>query len=638
MIIKNGKTIASIYKGNQVTDKIMKGTLVVYEAFKNLLASGVLPLTLTNCKGANLVDYKVYGESVQKLRVGKNLFNIEQYSSYIDISKYEIGDNLVISTKDQYLFKIASSAGASSSTQVTGKYMAFTMTQEYKNLKKLFIISTKTYDYETKDNLLDQNVQLEYGTEPTEYEPYVGTIPPTPEAPIEVESVGERTKNLVKIPDIDSTTTTGTINCYLTKRVLISCQEYPSSIKNNNGVETSIWRISFNYLDGTTTYIVDDGLRKIGNYVNTFKASEENPIISITYRNIYIVEGAYKNIQIEYGEDGTNPTDYEPYGYKIPVTSSGKNLFNTRKVGAIQGIDAYTIIDDNAFSINTGEGSLPARYIMWYFPHKLKRNTNYTFSCILNSNGDANNISHNRVYIRGRDLNGAWGYIHYGSSNTGNQTDKLYKFTFNTNDCEEIQIAFYAVVSNGEELKNYTATLSNIQVELGATKTDFETYKDPTTTNIYLNEPLRKIGDYADYVDFENSKVIRNIGQIIYNGSEDWKGYSSGNGYAIGNTDFIDEHKVMSNLLENSQILVKTLAIRKNYKNIYVFGLNTDYPTVDDWKAFLTTTPLKVIGALSTPTEETIQLPNIPTFKGTTILSIDTNIQPSNVEVVYKGK
>ena len=33
-----------------------------------------------------------------------------------------------------------------------------------------------------------------------------------------------------------------------------------------------------------------------------------------------------------------------------------------------------------------------------------------------------------------------------------------------------------------------------------------------------------------------------------------------------------------------------------------------------------------------------IELPNIPTLKGTTILSVDTNIQPSNVEVVYKGK
>ena len=70
MIIKNGKTISSIYKGSQVIEKIMKGTLTVYESWKNLIASGVPPLTLTNCKGVDLVDYKIYGESVQQ---GKNL-------------------------------------------------------------------------------------------------------------------------------------------------------------------------------------------------------------------------------------------------------------------------------------------------------------------------------------------------------------------------------------------------------------------------------------------------------------------------------------------------------------------------------------------------------------------------------------
>jgi hypothetical protein len=43
----------------------MKGTLVVYEAFKNLIASGVPPITLQKCKGVDLVDYKIYGESVQ---------------------------------------------------------------------------------------------------------------------------------------------------------------------------------------------------------------------------------------------------------------------------------------------------------------------------------------------------------------------------------------------------------------------------------------------------------------------------------------------------------------------------------------------------------------------------------------------
>ena len=53
--------------------------------------------------------------------------------------------------------------------------------------------------------------------------------------------------------------------------------------------------------------------------------------------------------------------------------------------------------------------------------------------------------------------------------------------------------------------------LSNIQIEVGDTATAYEPYFEPMTTSIYLDEPLRKVGTYADYIDFENKKVVRNI-------------------------------------------------------------------------------------------------------------------------------
>ena len=39
--------------------------VIVYEAWKELIKSGVPPITLQKCKEANLVDYKIYGNSVQ---------------------------------------------------------------------------------------------------------------------------------------------------------------------------------------------------------------------------------------------------------------------------------------------------------------------------------------------------------------------------------------------------------------------------------------------------------------------------------------------------------------------------------------------------------------------------------------------
>jgi hypothetical protein len=38
---------------------------------------------------------------------------------------------------------------------------------------------------------------------------------------------------------------------------------------------------------------------------------------------------------------------------------------------------------------------------------------------------------------------------------------------------------------------------------------------------------------------------------------------------------------------------------------------------------------------LATPTEETINLSNLPTFKGNTTYTIDTTIQPTNMVVNY---
>ena len=67
MIKSDKNSYSSVYDETTSIGKIMKGTLKVYEAFKRLIASGVPPITLQKCKNANLVDYKIYGESIQQL-------------------------------------------------------------------------------------------------------------------------------------------------------------------------------------------------------------------------------------------------------------------------------------------------------------------------------------------------------------------------------------------------------------------------------------------------------------------------------------------------------------------------------------------------------------------------------------------
>jgi hypothetical protein len=100
-------------------------------------------------------------------------------------------------------------------------------------------------------------------------------------------------------------------------------------------------------------------------------------------------------------------------------------------------------------------------------------------------------------------------------------------------------------------------TFENCEVDIQIDEGD--KYLMPITTNIYLDEPLRKVGNYADYIDFKTKKVVRQV-------------------------------EVVGEMLQG----------------------------------------------LDTPIEETISLPSIPTLEGTTVL--DSNVQPSNIEVEYFKK
>ena len=51
--------------------------------------------------------------------------------------------------------------------------------------------------------------------------------------------------------------------------------------------------------------------------------------------------------------------------------------------------------------------------------------------------------------------------------------------------------------------------------------------------------------------------------------------------------------------------------------------------------AYLKENEVYVLYPLAEPTETLITLPNIPTFKGTSIITTDASIQPSNAETTY---
>ena len=172
------------------------------------------------------------------------------------------------------------------------------------------------------------------------------------------------------------------------------------------------------------------------------------------------------------------------------------------------------------------------------------------------------------------------------------------------------------------------------------------------TKNIYLDEPLRKIGSYRDYIDFENQKVIRRI----------WSEYIP---TVDGISSNLTTYRVYMSILSkkpvvtqyNSNVVILTnkfiQASNVNYGSLskypnsclsyitsgganrvaYTFA-DASLRTIQQGQAALGD-GFEVNYVLAEEEEIPITLPKLPTFKGTTIYSTDTQVQPSNMSATY---
>ena len=167
--------------------------------------------------------------------------------------------------------------------------------------------------------------------------------------------------------------------------------------------------------------------------------------------------------------------------------------------------------------------------------------------------------------------------------------------------------------------------------------------REPFVTNIYLDEPLRKIGDYADVIDFERGVVERKIKKIVFDGSDDelWVYYSqTGVSQKYIRIDVIGASTVLSDKLKSISISQRPY----EYDSIYSGGsppniaINSEIPNSSvEWRNWLSENPITAYYVLAEPTTENLALPKIPTFNGTTIITTDTEVESSDIEITYKG-
>ena len=500
---------------------------------------------------------------------------------------------------------------------------------------------------------------------------------PTLDNPVEIQSLGHKTKNLFDAQGwykwLEENTSAhynylhkelkDNINCIFYRPSAGWDLHYMEGLFKENTQYTIKWRAKANlkpdgrvstgfvfvYTDGTKSMQLVPSEDKWDSYTLISDINKTINHIQMWYHSndgIWIDENS---IQLE---EGTTVADYESYGYKIPVKVSGKNLLNINRAtsnsftldetkyingGAASNLNCYPkrvdiSISNGKISVNSKDGGYGAGYIL-----KVNPNTNYTLSF------ETNKIS-------------SGSYVGLNLISTNNELGKYVavsskKYTITTqNDTKYLYIVFRFPPADGE------VEYSNIQLEKGDTVTDYTVYQSPVITNIYLKEPLRKVAEYADYIDFKNKKVVRNVTKQTYNGSENWS--DSGASLPENYTQYVLKN---DNILPSSynNIYIKPIVNRleglsnrywKNrnqerwYTNRAFYNIRPvilksrlSEDTVNGFKQWLNANPITALYPLATPTEETISLPYISTLNGTTIISVvgENGVEASNILVEY---
>ena len=319
---------------------------------------------------------------------------------------------------------------------------------------------------------------------------------PSESAPVEIQSVGEKTKNIFDPSKWETPVTQSGItiqylkdeDCFLLngtatetriraqkrvdilteigKKYTISTERVSGSIDKSaaTGKGYSVAYIGkSNDATTNTNWLSPDLLND--NTVSSRTATCDMQYISSFW--FYISEGVTFNnykvkIQIEQSDAAT---DYEPQGYKMPVRTSGKNLFDIHINSQTNSTSVSTNITE-AITISAVNNNVSVSRAIWRMSVKYKDGT--------------------------LDYVGDDGY-------SGGMFPKTFKAT---EDNPIVEITYRETY--------ITAGSYDVQIEYGSIATEYEPYSG-TTYNIYLKEPLRKLGNTADYIDCTTGEVVRYI-------------------------------------------------------------------------------------------------------------------------------
>ena len=197
--------------------------------------------------------------------------------------------------------------------------------------------------------------------------------------------------------------------------------------------------------------------------------------------------------------------------------------------------------------------------------------------------------------------------------------------------------------------------MENFMLNSGSTALPYEPYgyKIPfqngsTSYNIYLKEPLRKIGDYKDSVGVDGV-VTRRIKKLVLTGTETnyWSDSYTSGCYTYYNSNVSDA--IVSDMaycshytLTTAQRPTTNYTFTSKYdsslnRNVWAF-YKDDFATLSDFRTWISGqyengTPVTLWCALDTPTTESTTIPTVATTSGSNTLTANTTLAPSSVTI-----
>ena len=479
---------------------------------------------------AYIIDKKVKENDLYD----EKLLNADE-SSLEEMGEIIVGKNItniLTSLKEKYLGKIIIKGGEL--VFVGNEYQELAWAKEaLEDIKGIKVVEATNKE----SSIILNNSR---GLELINYSIYGNSVQngtPSVDVPVEVESVGDKTLNLFDVKkwftdylnDENGITFNNTQFSTIRKIKIMEGEfkentqytiqfDYEIANSDNNGITVEMYdsngeRIAYNWTSKSDCN---------GSYTLTNPVDTTISYMLIGYSTAYrTCDVKLINMQVT---EGNFSVDYEPYGkYKIPIMINGKNLLPELKyVNFYSNSETENI--ETAVFLKAGKYTLSIDKLInctsWRLYFKLwDKNGNR----ILNTTGNT---------LAGLSEYGKFSYVNSNGEKKGfywnyndnyNRQAILMQNNMQITENPEILLEFnndYYVrfyVYNGDTSSN--TSLINVQLEKGHERTEFEPYEKSKIINIYLDEPLRKIGDNVDYIDFRKGKVFRNVEVIDSTGT-----------------------------------------------------------------------------------------------------------------------